>query len=65
MVPINQVLFFVLQPELGTLLANSCCVGAATVVNWFVNDPLGLQDPNPKYISFNQWGDKCQCLTNE
>jgi putative flippase GtrA len=38
MVPLNQVAFFVLQPHLGTILANCCCVGAATVVNWFMND---------------------------
>lgn len=38
MIPVNQLAFFWLQPRLGTLLANACCIGAATLVNWFIND---------------------------
>lgn len=38
MVPANQVIFFLLQPHLGTILANGMCIAVATIVNWFIND---------------------------
>jgi putative flippase GtrA len=40
MIPINQVVFWFFQPQLGTVPANAVCIGLATVANWFLNDRL-------------------------
>lgn len=38
MIPINQVLFVVLERFTGFVAANTVCIALTTVVNWFVND---------------------------
>ena len=47
MVPVNQVLFFLLHPHLGTLAANTVCIAGATVANWFLNDRMIFRASSP------------------
>lgn len=45
MLPLNQLLFWALNPHVGIYAANAVCIITATCANWFINDRFVFRKP--------------------